>query len=81
MTGAMKALNPPILREPIEAQEWSAPTQTHKKTTAPRPVASLTAPLKTPQRSIQANLVGRGYGGGGSGGARVAVGVGSLLGE
>jgi hypothetical protein len=45
MTDAMKALNPPILREPIEAQEWSTPTQTPQDHGA-RPVASLTAPYR-----------------------------------
>jgi hypothetical protein len=37
------------------------------------------SPLQTPQRSIQANLVGLGYGGGGRGGARVVTVVGSLF--
>ena len=36
---------------------------------------------RTPERSTWANLVARGYGGGGSGGGRVAVGVGSLFGK
>jgi hypothetical protein len=36
-------------------------------------------PLQTPQRSIQANLVGRGCGGGGSGGGGVVTVVCSLF--